>query len=109
MKNNLFRILSLNIYEKNSNNFSSLKKVQKQPSKRKILENQKTLLKKIKRKKENRKQKNSLYSKKNWARANGPRSILLRSRAERTKARPRAEHRNCRSTRRRGGCVARPG
>jgi hypothetical protein len=50
MQNNLFKILSLNIYEKNSNNFSSLKKFKKQPSKRKILENQKTPLKKIKRK-----------------------------------------------------------
>jgi hypothetical protein len=50
MKNNLFQISSLNIYEKNSNNFYSLKKVQKKPIKRKILETLKNPPKKTKRK-----------------------------------------------------------
>jgi hypothetical protein len=39
--------------------------------------------------KQNQKQKNRLYSKKKTESVNGPRPILLRSRAERTKTRPR--------------------
>jgi hypothetical protein len=95
---NFEQISSLNIYEKISNNFKSLKKVQKTAKQTKNTrkpENSAQENKNKKPRRQNRKNKNRLYSKKNWASANGPRPILLRSGAERTKARPRTEHRNC--------------
>jgi hypothetical protein len=67
MKNNLFKILSLNIYLKNSNNFSNLKKVQKTSKQTKNTRKPKNPAQENKKKKlrKNPKQKKSMYRKKN--------------------------------------------
>jgi hypothetical protein len=91
MKNNLFKISSLNIYENSLNKFLKFEKSLKKA--KQTLENRKNPFKEKKTENKTVKQNTKPYRKKYWTRT-GPRPISLRSRAEQTKARPRAEHRN---------------
>jgi hypothetical protein len=85
MKNNLFKITSLNIYENSSNNFLKFEKSSKN-SQANARKPQKPVQRK-KTRKQNRKTEYQTVQKKYWTRTDGPRAILLRSRAEQTKAR----------------------
>jgi hypothetical protein len=68
-----------------------LKKVQK--TAKRTVENRKNPFKEKKSENKTVKQNTKPYRKEYWTRTDGPRPIPLRSRAEQTKARPRAEHR----------------